>query len=67
MQLFDIRVIVSRGKNPCNDPALFGHAKAFIDAKALDFAGICRFIDSMFHSCGPHCGARSYRNTSFVA
>ena len=61
MQLLDIRVIMSRGKNPCNDPALVGHAQALIDAKAFDWAGICRGIDSMFHSCGPHAGWGSFR------
>ena len=61
MQLLDIRVIMSRGKNPCNDPALLRDAQTLIGAKAFDWAGICRGIDSIFHSCGPHAGWGPYR------
>jgi hypothetical protein len=40
---------------------LVGHAQALIDAKAFDWAGICRDVDSILHSYGPHAGYGSYR------
>jgi hypothetical protein len=61
MELLDIRVIMSRGKNLCDDPALVGHAEALIDAKPLDWVG----IDSMIHSCGSSGGWRSFRPSAF--
>ena len=49
MKLFDIRVIMSRRKKPCNNTALVGHAKAFSDAKPFDPAGILHNLTLMFH------------------
>jgi len=50
MELMDIWVIMRRGQYPCNNPALRGHAQAFVRAKAFDRAVPFLGIDSLYRS-----------------